>query len=398
MSKRILIFGGGENQLTLIKAATELGVESVVIDPNPNAPGKQISDHFEVVGPLDYNKTKKIALKYKVDGIVTSQMENPLVLMAQLAGEMGYIFPSQSVIMQCRNKFLMKQGFLKNNIPCAKGILIKSAEVINPEILSDFNFPLIIKPSDAHSSRGVYLVNEYKELLNYEQKSRNFSSDNSIIIEEYIEGPEYSIEAITSKGKTTIIQYTEKIVTPHPYTVEMGHIQPASFNNKQKHEIKSLVNKAIKALGIDNSATHTELKMSKSGPVVIEIGARLGGDYISSYLTLTSKGVNMDKAAIQVALNEEPDIEIKKDAYSYIQYLELPPGKMIKEIKNWKELLKREDIVYANINLKVGDIIPTITDSSKRLGFVLVKGNRRELVIKTAEYYCNQLTKYIILN
>ena len=128
MVKHILIFGGGENQLTLIKAAKKLGVKSVVIDPKADAPGKNIADHFEVVGPSDYEHTRKIALKYKVDGIVTGQMENPLMLMARLAEDLGYIFPSREVIRHCRNKYMMKQAFIRHNIRCAKGLLLQENE------------------------------------------------------------------------------------------------------------------------------------------------------------------------------------------------------------------------------------------------------------------------------
>lgn len=398
MKKTVLIFGAGENQLTLIKAAKELGLKSVVIDPNMDAPGKDLAEVFEVVAPNDYETTRDVALKYKVDGIVTSQMENPLRMMAKLANELSFIFPSPETIERSRNKFLMKKAFIEHNIPCAQGILLKAGDPILPEKLTGFRFPFIIKPADAHSSRGVYRIENLSELIACEKEVRNFSSDNSVIIEEFIEGPEYSIEAITFKGETTIIQFTEKIITSYPHTVELGHIQPAELSEEQKYQIRHVVTNAIKALGIDNSATHSELKLTSHGPVVLEIGARLGGDYISSYLTIASTGVNMDKAAIQVALGEEPDIKEKELAYSQIKYLELPEGKAVKRIGNWKELLNSEGMVYANCLLKTGSKIPSITDSAKRPGFVIVKSSSKTSVMKKAEFFCSKLAEYIELN
>jgi len=398
MVKRILIFGGGENQLTLIKAAKKLGVKSVVIDPKADAPGKNIADHFEVVGPSDYEHTREIALKYKVDGIVTGQTENPLMLMAQLAEDLGYIFPSREVIRHCRNKYMMKQAFIRHNIRCAKGLLLQENEKITQELSEVIHFPLIIKPVDAFSSRGVYKVMQFKDLIHLKTESQSFSSDGSILIEEYIEGPEFSVEAITFQGETTIIQYTEKIITSYPYTVEMGHIQPAELDDNQKNKINAAVTNAIKALGIDNSASHTELKLSKDGPVILEIGARLGGDYIASYLTLNSTGVDMDKAAIQIALGIRPDIEKEINEYSYIKYFELPVGKVVRQIGNWKELFETEDIVHAGITIRKNDIIPEITDSAKRPGFIIVKDYSREKVIKKAENICKKLKEYIKLN
>ena len=398
MHKTILIFGGGENQLTLIQAAKALGVTSVVIDPNPEAPGKGYADHFEIVGPSDYELTKKVALKYRVDGIVTSQMENPLRIMARLAHELDFIFPSPEVIERCRNKYLMKQAFLEHNVHCAKGILIKNYNQITTEILEGFIFPLIIKPTDSHSSRGVYRVNDFEELFEYEHESRSYSSDNSIVVEEFIEGPEYSVEALTCKGKTSIIQYTEKIITNYPHTVELGHIQPADLKEEQKEEINSVVINAIKALGIDNSATHTELKLTRKGAVIIEIGARLGGDYISSYLTLTSTGVNMDEGAIKIALGNEPDVIHKQQCNSYIKYLELPVGKYVTELKNWGQIKSYENVVYASFNLVVGQRIPQMTDSAKRPGFIIVRGDSKRKVITEANKISNSFKDLIVCN
>lgn len=398
MLKSILIFGAGDNQLTLITAAKELGVKSIVIDPNPDAPGKALADVFEVVAPDDYKTTREIAQKYMIDGIVTSQMENPLRLMARLAAELGYIFPSPDVIERSRNKFLMKQAFIKHDIPCAKGILIKENEEIRAEKLQDFDYPLIIKPSDSHSSRGVYRVTNYNELLLHESETRRFSSDRSLLIEEFVEGPELSVEAITYKGKTTIIQYTEKIITHYPHTVELGHIQPAELTETDKESIFRFVDKAIRALGIKNSATHSELKLTEKGPVMIEIGARLGGDFISSYLTLASTGINMDEEAINIALGKEPVLIRKNEAYSFIKYLELPVGKRVIKVNNWKPLMNSEELVYASISIKEGEKVPLITDSAKRAGFIIVKGDSRQDVISRSSYYIRLLTKCIHLN
>jgi len=108
MPKSILIFGAGINQLTLIEAAKELGLISVVLDPGAEPPGKAKADFFYQVGKDDYKLTREIALKHQVAGIVTGQMENPLRLMARLAEEMGFIFHSPEVIERSTNKYLMK--------------------------------------------------------------------------------------------------------------------------------------------------------------------------------------------------------------------------------------------------------------------------------------------------
>jgi carbamoylphosphate synthase large subunit len=213
-----------------------------------------------------------------------------------------------------------------------------------------------------------------------------------------LEGPEYSVEAITYHGCTHIIQYTEKIITPYPYTVEMAHIQPAEFSLMDKTKIDKIVISAIKSLKLDNCATHTELKLTKEGPMIIEIGARLGGDYISSYLTLHSTGVDMDAAAADIAMGRKPELEKKLSQYSGIFYFHLGEGKKVCAIENWKEVLDLNNIVNANIFVKPGEIIPALTDSAKRSGFVIIKSLDKRKLIEDAEIAINKLKSKIKRN
>ena len=330
--KNILIFGAGINQITLIKACNDLGFNSIVIDPSDNPPGKQFAKHYFKVAPDDYELTKEVAIKMNIDGIVTGQMENPLKIMSKLANEMGYIFNSPEIIQRSTNKYLMKQAFLQNNVACAKGLYFSSKEELNESKLKDFSYPLILKPVDSHSSRGVYRVLSYNEILNYLDETISFSREGAFLIEEFIDGPEFSVESVTYNGKTEVIQITEKIITPFPNVVELGHIQPAELTDKQKEQIKVEVIKAINALGINNTVSHTELKITEKGPIIIEIGARLGGDFISSFLTKSSCGVDLDKASVQVCLGIEPNLNHSVSKYVYVKYFTLPPKSIVDDI------------------------------------------------------------------
>lgn len=397
MKRNILIFGGGNNQLTLIKAARDCGYHTVVIDPMEDAPAKTIADVFEVVGVKDFEKTIEIAKKYNIEGIVTSQMENPLLLMSEVAETMGYIFPKPQHILQARNKYLMKQCFLKAGVPCAKGILVSKNTQITKDILNGFEFPLIIKPVDSYSSRGVYKVENTDQINQYINNTRCFSSTGDILIEEFMDGPEVSVESITCKGITTIFQITDKIITGYPCTVEMGHIQPSGLNESVQNEIKILVKDAINALELDNCASHAEVKITTAGVKMVEIGARLGGDYISSYLTSLSTGISLEAAAVRVAMGDIPETVPIYNNGSVIKYLELSSGKKVKAIKEWKEVLDLTGVVHALVFIKENEIIPDITDSSKRSGFVICNGTTREEAVANVEYAINKLKTFFVL-
>jgi carbamoyl-phosphate synthase large subunit len=387
LTKSILIFGAGINQLTLIQNARRLGIRAVVIDPSDNPPGKSKADVFYQVPAQDYESTRQIALNEKVDGIITSQMENPLRLMAHLALDLGFIFHTPQIVEHCRNKFLMKQVFLDNNIPCAKGLLVKHETEITEQKFADSGliFPLIVKPTDAHSSQGVVKVDNYTELISAVKKAVLFSTDGAAVIEEFMDGPEYSIETITFRGQTHIIQFTEKIITPYPNTVELGHIQPANLTQQQKDELRQLVVRTIDALQIDNSASHMEVKCCTSGFKVVEVGARLGGDFISSYLTKASTGIDMDKASIQVALGLPPDVKQLRNRFSYIKYVELPVGKKVREVIRESDEPIFDNLVFLHIFVNPGDIIPPIEHSGQRPACFIVSADSLHEVKEIAE-------------
>jgi RimJ/RimL family protein N-acetyltransferase len=152
------------------------------------------------------------------------------------------------------------------------------------------------------------------------------------------------------------------------------------------------------ALGIDNSAAHSEIKLCSNGFKVVEVGARLGGDFISSYLTEASTGVSMDKAAIQIALGFKPDIEQKWDKHSMIQYIEFPIGKKVKQILPIDDILHEPEVVFAHIFLQKEDVIKQIQHSAVRPACVIVNAVNRNKLLETTFYFSAKLMDKIQFN
>lgn len=395
--KKIMIFGAGINQIELIKAARELNSISIVLDPSPSPPGKSFADYFYQVEGKDYELTKEIANKHKINGIVTGQMEKPMRLMAKLALELKLCFHTPEIVEQSLDKWLMKQAFLSHSVPCAGGIRLRTEEKLTNAMFTQFSFPMIIKPRDAYSSRGVYKISSTEELFQHLEETRSFSESGDILIEEFLEGREFSIETITWNNTTSIIQFTEKFITPYPNTVEIAHLQPAEFNAKEKNLISSVVKAGINALQINNSAAHAEVMLTKNGPKIIEIGARLGGDFISSYLTKASTGISMDKAAVSIALGLSPDLKVKKEKYAIIKYLELPIGKTIKTILSLEDLSGLPGFIFAWVFVKPGDTILPVTHSGMRPACIIIEADSRRSLLSRAQQAVKALETKIIL-
>ena len=398
MKKSILIFGGGINQIELIREARKLGVNSIVIDPSDCAAGKDEADIFYQVEGSDYKSTKQIALKHNVKGIVTGQMEKPLPIMAKLAQELGFIFNTPKVIERSLNKTLMKAAFIENGIQCAKGVSFSENEEITQVKLKNLNFPMIVKPTDSFSSRGVQKVENFNEILKIEEHSRSYSSNAELLIEEFLEGREFSVECITFKGITTIVQITEKFITPPPNRVETAHLQPARISDIEKSLIEKLVIKAINAIEINNSASHAEVMLTSNGPFIIEIGARLGGDFISSYLTKASTGISMDRVAIQVALGVKPNIQKKYSHFSMIKYIKLKENRIVNQIHPIDELKDTKGYVFSYFFIKKNDKIQKITHSGQRPACILMKSENLESLFDLMEQTTNYIKNKIILS
>jgi len=393
MKKSVLVFGAGELQGSLIENVKRLNYKAIVIDPDSNATCRHLADVFEVVSANDFDKTLYIAKKYKIGGIITSSTDKPLRMMAKVAESLNLIFPSINAIRIATDKCLMKRVFIKHNIPCARGFLVNKNFYIN-NYSSGVNFPVVVKPVDSSGSRGVIVCNNIVEMEQAIEQAMRFTMKKKVLIEEYIEGREISVESLTYGGKTYIIQITDKLTSLPPYNVELGHTEPTGLSEHLQNVVKELVIEVIQALSLDNCACHTEIKINKDMPYVIEIGARLGGDFITSHLVPFSTGVNMEQILTLIACGEQPFIDKKSLGGSAIRYLSLPPGK-VESISDLNFLKANNFVKRYKLSIKAGDIVEPVTDSISRHGYVITIGPSAREAAFTAENMINQITSSV---
>jgi biotin carboxylase len=377
MMESILIFGVSDLQKSLIERCKAKGLFTVGIDPDPNAKYKDLVDAFEVVNGQDYDGTLHVIEKYKISAIITAATDKTLVMMARVAETMSFPFFSIETAEHATDKYLMKQRFQQYNVPCANGFILNHIDELSAK---SFEYPVIVKPRDNSGSRGVIYCNNDDELKNAVKEALQFTKKSNVLVEEFIDGKEYSVEGIHYKDDTYIIQVTEKITSSLPYNVEMGHIQPADLEDLEKDEIKELVSKAAKALRFENCASHTELKISAKGIKIIETSPRLGGDFISSTLTPLSTGINMEDLLIDISLGSTllPDFSTHKaQNFSSIMYFELPEGRFTGNLV-FDELKGINGIYDYMFNLKPGDEVKKIRSSLDRYGYVIFQTNDKK--------------------
>ena len=369
-AKSVLVFGCGELQQSIIGRAHKKGLFVVGIDPCADAFCKDDVDAFEVVGGQDFEGTCAVVEKYDIDAIVTAATDKPLVMMARIAEKYGFPFFSVDTARWSTDKYQMKQRFLEGGVPCAKGRLVKSVEETD-----DMVFPVIVKPRDNSGSRGVKLCRTQNELVDSMAEALEYSKLDSVLVEEFIEGQEYSIESLHYNGKSEVIQFTEKKTTEFPYNVELGHKQPANLTEEQKDAIREIICKISAALHFENCPSHTELKINGRGIFVIETSPRLGGDYITSTLVPLSTGINIEDQLVNIALGEQVDTQTGRvNKASGVVFFQFPEGRVRSVNKSiMTSITKRPEVVFVDLKLNEGDRVPIITSSLNRYGEYVIK-------------------------
>ncbi len=369
--KKLLIIGGGEMQVPIIKKAKELNHFCIISDLDPRAPGFAYADVTLNISTLDIEKTLEIARYYKIDGVVTTS-DFPVRTSALVCENLGLKGLSKYAAETCTNKYAQRQAMLATSYYVPKHFLFSSTAEIN-NYKNELIFPLIVKPIDSSASRGVSKVENIDELLSAFNYAVQFSHDKKIIVEEFIDGNEYSVESLTQNRRTHIVAVTQKstIGSENKYFVESSHIIPADITQSQEKEIHDYIKNIIHFLKIDDSATHAEIKLSSKGPVMIEIGARLGGDYITSDLVPLSTGVDMLGNVIKIALNQKIDVNKTKSLFCGVRFINSENYKYAEKLiaANNKMIIRYELKPYKKT---------LITNSLDRLGYIIACSEKRK--------------------
>ena len=385
--KKIMILGASILQLPAIEKAIEMGLEVIAVDMNSEAIGFNVPGVIrEVISRIDTPAIKKKKKRYKIDGIMTLASDMPMQSVAIVCQEMGLVGINVDTALKATNKAFMRDALKVAGVPIPLYYRVKGKQefISAVEKIRNTGCKCIVKPADNSGSRGVDLLNEESDQEQVYDYTVSYSRSGEIVVEEFMEGPEVSVETLAVDGEIHIIQITDKITTGAPYFVEMGHSQPSQLSREIKRRIKQVTIAANKAIGIDNGPSHTEIKVTKDGPKIVELGARLGGDCITTHLVPLSTGVNMVEASIRIALGEKPDLVPKWNKGSAIRYFKTDTG-TIKSINNISEVMKMSGIVQISIVHGIGEYVQDIRSSVDRVGFVISQGNDVLNAIKKAE-------------
>jgi len=395
--KKILFLGAGIEQTIAIHVAKDLNITVIAVDQNPDAPGLKIADIGINADINDVEKLIDIGRKYEIDGVMAHAVEIP-VTVAKVSSALGLPGIHPDIAERATNKIKRINCFKESNVPAPRFYSVSTLEEAK-QAVEKLGFPVVFKPIDNSAARGVVKVSSFDEIEKYYKYALSFSKQESILIEEFLEGFEISTESVI---------YNNKIYTPciadrnyskkklfDPFFIEDGGELPTRLSKDKLEQMLMVVEKAIRALGITWGVAKGDILIDSEGPKVIEMAARTSGGRFSSLKVPLSNGVNILYPLIEMTVGIEPNLNslVPKYDKGVAERFIFPDSGKIKNITGINKAKKIEGIYEVVIDdmIKVGNIISPVRNHTDRHGYVIAVGNTREIAIERAEKAVNSI-------
>lgn len=334
-----------------------------------------MADRVVISNLENHEEIKKIAKAiHEIDPFdaAVSFIEDYLMCTAEIVNDLGINGNCVEAVKYTRNKLEMRKLLNKLDIST-----VNYSECRNQQDIEDFfkqvGQPIIIKPYDGAGSKKVSIIEKLEDVTS---ALRWTSGAKSLIAEEYIEGDEYSVEAISYNGQHKILAITAKETTGRPNFIETGHQMPADLDLNIREKIQDVTLGLLKAIGHKEGPTHTEIKIRENTPYIIESHTRYGGDRIWELLYLTT-GLHIQQTTICNLLGIQPPSNKKKFNAAAVKFMVASP-KVCTGIKGINEAEKVDGIYKIDLSIKPGEEIKPLKSSMERIGYVIGGGNTIE--------------------
>lgn len=387
MKKTIMIIGGGILQLPVIHTAKKMGFQVIVTDYNADAIGMKEADVPIVMSTRDIEGSVRVAKAQNelaaISAVLTVGTDASMAV-AAVANALNLPGIKFEDAEAATNKIKMRMRFKEHGVPSPNFLPVWSLADAKKagKILK---FPVVIKPSDNMGARGVMRIDNLNQLADAFKFSKGASPSGELIMEEFMDGPELSIDAIIYNEEITITGIADRIIEYPPYFIETGHNMPSSLSQETQEAACDIMKLGIRALGIDIGAAKGDIKITKDGPMIGELAARLSGGFMSAYTYPLSSGVDLMKAAIEVALGQEPgNLEPVFNQFC-IERAIITKNGIVKKITGLEEALKIPGIKEIFLNVKPGDKVIQPRSNVEKAGHIIAIGKTLDEAVASVE-------------
>lgn len=395
----LMILGASNPQINAIKYANNKGILTLVSDYNENPPGKQYANFHEKASTFDDIKTLEIAKRYKINGIMTTGTDQPVLTVAKIANKLNLpSFLTIDTAYKVTNKKAMKQTFSMNNIPTVDYQIIK--QDFKDSQLDGLRFPVVVKPLDSQGQRGIFILNTIKEIRTHFNKVLEYSREKEILVETYYPSDEITISGWVNNKNVKILTITDRLRFKEKDKIGicLAHEFPSKYMNLLS-ELEGLTNNIVDAFNIYNGPIYFQLLIGNKGIKVNEIACRIGGAYEDIIIPFLTK-VDILEMVIEFSLYNkisDKSIEILKDynirdnnKYSSVQLFFLREG-IISYMTPKDEITSLKGLYSIGYNYKVKDKIVKIENATTRAGYAVITGNTKEDLINNVSSFYNKV-------
>jgi biotin carboxylase len=374
-----------------IRIAKQLGLESCVVDGDPRAPCAGHAARFDVIDLRDEAGILAHAEKLRAEGglsaVFTAGTDfSPAV--ARVAEEFGLPGIPLAVARRAQDKGIMRAALREASVPCPRFTVVSGAEGLR-EAARDVPGPWVVKPVDSMGSRGCMRVDAAEGLERAVRDALGFSRSLRAVVEEYLEGPEFSVDALVWEGRVIVCGVADRDIRFPPYFIEMGHTMPSARGADEIREVLRVFELGVRAIGISQGAAKGDIKLCPDGRARVgEIAARLSGGYMSGWTFPYSSGVEATAGALRIAMGRAPgDMEPRYVRVSAERAFISIPGR-VKEIAGLEEARSVPGVRDIFLRAEAGAVVVFPRNNVEKCGNVIAVADERGQASRAAETAC----------
>ncbi|MDR1869253.1 MAG: ATP-grasp domain-containing protein [Treponema sp.] len=386
--ERLIILGAGVMQGPAIRIAGELGFYSIVLDGSSQAPCISMADQFEKIDLKNKEEIEAFARSIQSSssrlGILTAgtDFSASVAWVAEKLGLPGIPYESA---LNASDKSRMRACFKKDGLPSPDFITITEADKLTP----DMPFPLVIKPVDNMGGRGCRRVNAVEEFDEAAQSAISFSRSGRAIVEAFMDGPEFSVDAIVYHGEITICGLADRHIFFPPYFIEMGHTMPTVIEKEKQDAMLETFRAGVRSLGLAGKdsigAAKGDIKFTSRGPMIGEIAARLSGGYMSGWTYPYSSGVQPIRAAILAAMGRAPDGLVPEKNWTCAERAFISIPGTVKQIFGVEQARNKPYVKDLFLRIEEGGKVSFPENNVTKCGNIIASAPDRQTAVSTAE-------------
>jgi biotin carboxylase len=366
-----------------------MGLEVMAVDGNPRAPGLTLAHHALNISTLDEPSVLRAAKDWHPDGVMTVGSDRAVQVVANIARALGLAGLDPDAAARTNSKSEMRRHFRANGVPAPRFMAVRNVRQAL-EAAGELGWPVVIKPEDNAAQRGVRQVDHGKDVKAAYAEARQFSTSGTLLVEERVDGPEITVSSFSLSSRMYPVLIADRFTNPPPYLgIALAHVFPSAWAHADREQVVAITAHALEALGIDDGPGYTQLRVSKDGPKVMEVGARLGGGR-ESQLIVALGGPDWIKTQIKLALGDPlspadfvlPDT--KRAEAGLVKFVFAPAGQVV-EVTGVEEARRQPGVECIVLRSAPGMQIPPRVNAEARQGYLIVLGATREQALTRAD-------------